>query len=1225
MESLAERFVIESRVGTGGTAEVFRGVDLRTKRVVAIKRIRSDYSDRVARARFEREARILAGLDVPHVVGYVAHGHDAQRRFCLVTEWLEGETVEQLLARGLPGDWTALQILYEAALGLTALHEVGVIHRDVKPGNLFLATAEGGALVKIIDLGIALADGDLSLTAHNTVVGSPVYISPEQLRGEEPTPSSDLYALAVVFYELLTGRRPFSGKNTVAILRSVLTDPHPPLRQLRPDLPPSLDALLDRCLSKDPADRPATALEFADEVAAILHAVATHPDGVSTAALRARRAQRARVVVVAQSAHAGRRAKLRAALEEAGARVDDRDDGCVAAFGDLRWRGDEPARAVRTALALRARGVKLAVAAGLGVRVDGRLSGDAVDRAGELATHSADNELRVDDATSVMVGDAFETVQVDVGVRVVRDLAATPWIVAPSRLGPRDAPPGRAEEQQRLRAEFESAWRVPRCHVAVVWGEAGVGKSWLTRALLSALSTRAEVSLGGAFLTVRGDAHESASPLAAVERLVDRGGDSGDTLTESLTSLLRAACEVSPRVVFVENLHWVDEESLEVLARVFRRLRDMPLAVLATGRPERAGTREVHATWRDVIDTEVTLGPLPASVCQALVADVLGDDDPALRRRIVARAEGNSRVLEELVTAVQRHRRAGRAPTVELPVTAQCLVQQTLDDLDAETRRMLRLASVFGRSFWHRGIQELSGPTPRAVVDHALRALEAHGLVAPRPSSRVPGTVEYVFRHALTRDVAYATLLDEDRAALHGHTAVWLGGAGLDEPAQVARHFDRAQLPESAGRWWMRAARRSMAEQMLTAAREQCTKALERTSDLAAQRTLWTLRATAWLASAELTLADEDLSRVEALSPGSVDDRFLLYRCRGERLHLAGRTAEALPWLERARDLDGLGWPAWLDVRAHLAARTLDLGRARDALSLLHDALETPGLPTDAVQSQQARIDLLVARAAMSFDDLAEAEARSQRARWSADERGDVLDGLEAAVALAQALTRRGDAEAARRLLEDVMAHSARTGFRAQELAAQLQLGVSLGCAGALAEALHALDGCVDAASEHGMRDLATRAALMRAWVRSLGAAVDVQERTMLALESDTPPETPSLRCLFYTVRGLLRLRFRSGAEALDDTSAATALWEDGVTMEEGATLLHRAHIDALLRGGADAHEVDARLTAAWQTVLDQADQLTDARQRSRLLMLVPTHRQLADLVRGRGLHLPLM
>ncbi|MDB4930652.1 MAG: Adenylate cyclase, partial [Myxococcaceae bacterium] len=304
------RFELDERVASGGSAEVFRARDPSTGRDVALKRLRIDRDDATARVRFEREARILSELDHPNVVAYVAHGTDDEGRLYLATEWLAGETVEAAIERERPGDWSALRMLQESALGLAALHAVGVIHRDVKPANLFLTAERDGAVVKVIDLGIAVGEGDLALTRAGTVVGSPYYISPEQLRGEEPSPASDLYALAVVFFELLTGFRPFQGIDTRTVLQRIARDAPPRLRELRPDLPAALESLLDRALSKDPAKRPVGVVEFVEDVSAVLELVTTRPDGVPEASLLARSEQRVRVVALVRAAHDGARALL---------------------------------------------------------------------------------------------------------------------------------------------------------------------------------------------------------------------------------------------------------------------------------------------------------------------------------------------------------------------------------------------------------------------------------------------------------------------------------------------------------------------------------------------------------------------------------------------------------------------------------------------------------------------------------------------------------------------------------------------------------------------------------------------------------------------------------------------------------------------------------------------------------------------------------------------------
>ena len=526
------RFLLDERVASGGSAEVFRARDAATGREVALKRLRIDRDDATARARFEREARILSELDHPNVVAYVAHGADEEGRLFLATEWLAGETVEAAVARERPGDWSALRMLQESALGLAALHAVGVIHRDVKPANLFLSASPEGAVVKVIDLGIAVGEGDLSLTRAGTVVGSPYYISPEQLRGEEPSPASDLYALTVVFFELLTGFRPFQGADTRTVLQRIARDAPPRLRELRPDLPAALEALLDRALAKDPARRPVGVLEFVEEVSAVLELVTTRPDGVPEASLLARGEQRVRVVALVRAAHDGARGLLddaAARLAERGASVErDGAHGVRAVFGDLRLRGDEAVRAVRAAGEVRGRGLRVVVVTGLTRRRGDALDGPALARGAGLLAATGEAELLVDAATAVALGGRFETEARGEGRRVGRDLERLHSAAPRPLLSDDGGLPGRDEAIAVTLSRVREAWALRRPGVLVLQGEPGIGKSALARAVIGRLLADRALDVepsAAPLLTLRGDLLASHTPLGAIGRaLRERAG-----------------------------------------------------------------------------------------------------------------------------------------------------------------------------------------------------------------------------------------------------------------------------------------------------------------------------------------------------------------------------------------------------------------------------------------------------------------------------------------------------------------------------------------------------------------------------------------------------------------------------------------------------------------------------------------------------------------------------
>jgi serine/threonine-protein kinase len=255
---LGDRYLLEERIATGGMGEVWRAKDELLHRDVALKLLKREYADdEVFAERFRGEARHTAGLAHANIAGVFDYGEGDAASY-LVMELVPGEPLSALLAREgrLSADRT-LDIVAQAARGLEAAHQGGVIHRDVKPGNI-LVCPDGG--VKLTDFGIARAADAVPLTQTGIVMGTAHYLSPEQGNGGEVSPASDVYSLGVVAYECLAGRRPFEGDNAVGIaLAHVYEDP----LALPDDVPVAVADLVAQALAKEPDARFASAAAFA--------------------------------------------------------------------------------------------------------------------------------------------------------------------------------------------------------------------------------------------------------------------------------------------------------------------------------------------------------------------------------------------------------------------------------------------------------------------------------------------------------------------------------------------------------------------------------------------------------------------------------------------------------------------------------------------------------------------------------------------------------------------------------------------------------------------------------------------------------------------------------------------------------------------------------------------------------------------------------------------------
>ena len=267
--SLTERYHLASHLARGGMADVYLGQDTLLGRKVAIKVLHAQFSnDEAFVKRFRREAQAAANLANPNIVGVYDWGQ-AGNTYFIVMELVDGRSLREVLrSEGALLPRRAAEIGAEVASALAAAHRAGLVHRDVKPGNILLA-ADG--TVKVTDFGIARAwDDSQELTKTGAVIGTASYFSPEQAQGTPADERSDVYSLGVVMYEMLAGRPPFQGDSPVAVAYQHVSSSAPPPSTINSDVPPELDAVVTRALQKDPAFRYQTADEFKADLTRIL-------------------------------------------------------------------------------------------------------------------------------------------------------------------------------------------------------------------------------------------------------------------------------------------------------------------------------------------------------------------------------------------------------------------------------------------------------------------------------------------------------------------------------------------------------------------------------------------------------------------------------------------------------------------------------------------------------------------------------------------------------------------------------------------------------------------------------------------------------------------------------------------------------------------------------------------------------------------------------------------
>jgi tetratricopeptide (TPR) repeat protein len=854
---LSDRFVIERLAGAGGMGAVYLASDRLSGTSVALKVMTARGEHR---ERFAQEVRVLAGLEHPTIVRYVAHGTTSQGQPYMAMEWLDGEDLAQRLVASRLNVEESLQVARRVGEALATAHARGIVHRDVKPSNVFLPKGEP-SLAKLIDFGIVrmdlsgVAPTAMPMTRTGAVMGTVGYMSPEQAIGEPNLDSrADVFALGCVLFECLTGAPVFSGDHVVAVLAKVLREEAPRLRDTRPDLPAALDALVARMLSKERARRP----QHGSSVLRELDALGTIAGGAPEQARRlvglSGTEQRMTSVILVAAAgeskaigdvirgHGGEFARLAngALLITLGGRGAASEQVMVGAGCALDMRAALPAARI-----VMATGRALMGAAGT--------PGPVIDQAASLLAHPSAPGIRLDAVTARLLEERFE-VQQDgphallVGRRVEVETART-------LLGRPTPFVGREKELALLEGTLRECIDESVARAMLVTGPAGQGKSRLCRefvrktrahADVKVLTARADpVGAGSSFMLVRqlvrqavglreGDpAREHYEKLRAHVAVVCPGQDSGriaDFLGELLevpstdtpSPQLRAArndatimagwigrsfgdwlvaeCKSRALLVVLEDLHWGDVPSVTYLGEGLRTLSAAPFMVLALGRPELHET--FPSLWVAAEKSEVSLGRLAPRAAERLVRAALGGQIAGdAVARVVEQADGNAFYLEELI------RRVADGAGDTLPETVLALVQSRIERLEPEARRIVRAASVFGEVFWRGGVASLlGGARDIADLDAWLKVLADREMVSIVRDCRYPSESEFTFRHGLLREGAYAMLTDADRTTGHRLAGAWLERAGEKDALTMADHFERGGESKRAVPWLLRAA-----------------------------------------------------------------------------------------------------------------------------------------------------------------------------------------------------------------------------------------------------------------------------------------------------------------------------------------------------------------------------------------------------------------------------------
>ncbi len=1065
---LGGRFIIESPIARGGSGVVYRGYDVVTEQTVALKvlAVEPGVAPR-EEERMAREGRLLQELRHPHIVRVMSFGvlEELGNVPYVAMEWLEGEDLAARHRRRPVTMAQAVELAIVVGEALEAAHAAGVIHRDVKPGNIFLCPGQVewathlDCYPKLLDFGLA-ARNDARVTRTGDMVGTPAYMAPEQARGDGTVDvRSDIYSLGATLFELVSGRPPHVGPTAIAMLARLVTTPAPRLRELRTDVSVQLDQLVAAMLATSADDRPSSMREVVDALAECVEQASRlswiDPLGDTTSSRLGSSATRLVTSIVA--IHFAKGSARERALDQLRHRGADAiplgTDAIVAHLGARHAVGTEAAMALDLGRRLARAGAQVGIASGR-IRVNWASDrhvqpvGEVVDRASALARDAQPGLVLADVTTSELGRGRYEFLSRDDGSTIVGE----------QRRGQRGeraggAPfVGRDSELARVLSAFRrcASERVPI--VVSITGPPGIGKTRLRREVVARVGALAEASvivfqrseayargnaLGAAADVLRAmvglskgtSAKEAESAIVArlgaatsseltaesrkllaillaneplPEAFDPRGAR--DALWLAMTDLVLHLLD-QPTAIIMEDLQWSDPESIGWLDHVMGRALGRPVLLLATVRPSFWGESENRFQGRDHV--RIDLRPLSRDACRTIAHSLLGEAAASAEvDQIADQAAGLPLFAEELARLKAAGRNVAHAPTIE------AAIQVSLDALDEECRDAVGRLSVFGQTCWDAGLEALGLPSAEGV----MKELAATEVLIEQSVSRFTGTREWMFKHALVREVAYTALGESERRELHALAAEWLESMGEDA-ATVAGHYDLGGQEARAAERWAVAAKHALVANALGDALTMAERALM----FAESRQVGFQRA---------CLLDEAWSRLDPRA----GERETAVSALEQNVHDEASSVLALGARARYDDARGAGE----EVNARLI-----LVRDQAARLGLHD--------------EEARCSAALASRLAYAGEFEQAESEARRLLRIREERGAGVAAVDAWQAMAIVRQSRGALSLALEARRNAASAAREAGLREREAILMANLGFALTTIGARQEARTAL------------------------------------------------------------------------------------------------------------------------------------------------------------------------
>ena len=1195
---------IEAVLGEGGMGIVYRAIAPSGEQV-ALKVVRAALANDALVARFEREAE--RRVDHPNVVRVLDAGADAQGTPFIAFELLAGETLAERFARGRATtdqviDWGA-----QACAGLAAVHACSLVHRDIKPTNLFLC---GDGTLKIIDFGVALlGDAHTRLTQTGAVPGTVGYLSPEQARGERTVDArTDLWSLGAVLYEGITGRAPFTRETPLATLVATLMAELTPVRARTPEAPEALARAIETALDRDPAARHPSAEAMRE---ALVGARVGSRVAIDAAPAPPRptsiRPGEQRVVALLFAAGVHDSAAIERAVDaEGGAVLRLIGNRALGVFGAEGWQGDEIARAARAALRARAAAERVSVSSGWATETGVGIAGAALDAA-ERCSAAGLAGVALDADSARALRDAMSVTRIDRDLFELRD-AAAPGSEAPlfgrSELPAGEAPlVGREVEIAQLAGAARRVEVDRRAAVALVVGPPGIGRTRLVAEI------ERELKGGGtALVSVRADPRHRDADLALVRAILRALGHEdaragAATTTQVDLTLARDRHRLAfidavldrlaerPVVLTIDDLHFADAASVEILEDLVDEAAEMPLLVVVTARGDWLAATEEPFAGRDVVRIEPR--PLTREDVAVLSIHVAGRPlRSEVTDALAERATGNPFFVIQLVRALEDAGTLDADPsTLPLPATIEAAVQSRLDRLPEDERDLCRRVSIWGRAFDVEEARALGVALPEPL----LASLVRRDLVTKRGRRHA---ALYQLESALVADVALRSVAPDRARDLHRRAAAHLSRSGGDAEER-ARHHELGGEPVEAARAYAVAAHAAVRVGDCQSALRCADRALALDREGSSSFELLALRIDALrflgrpaelgdALEAALAAARDDAQRARALSERAV----WLWR--------SGRVGEAVLCAEQAVAAADASGDRDARVLAHGRQFLVLDGAGRDAEA--ERALDVA--IADARDAEPAlRATVLAWRAhrlATSGDLAARLGAFVELAELY-EELGDVRRGAGARANLADAYNRIGAYREAAEALAEAIERCRRVGNRTMEGYAEVNLAYALTFAGEPAPALAHLDHAARIARETGEARLDTVVHVYRA--RALLALDDADaalQETSAAIEA-AGESIPDLVVAARALAARAHLALGDVGPALEESARSLETYDALGGIEEDELDVFAARADALRAAGGDA-DAERILDRARARIDHHARTITDPELRARYL-----------------------